>query len=152
MDFRFLYRQSDGRIGRSAFIRAAAPLIAIFAVVAGLMAVLGPFAHRGLDARKLFDAPTLLANLTLLAATFVFLLAAVSWVNLAAKRFRDRGRPGPVGLAGALPFVLMVAGAAMWLQPRVAPDLPLWPFWTLVAAVALATLVELLDLSGANRR
>ena len=79
----------------------------------------------------------------------MILLVAVSFYNLSAKRWRDRGRPA--ALAGALPLALLLAGAAHWLVPRSEDVLPIWIALALdglVLVVALWTAVELGCLAG----
>jgi uncharacterized membrane protein YhaH (DUF805 family) len=49
------------------------------------------------------------------------LLIAICHYNLSAKRWRDRGRPP--ALAGLLPFLTLMTGAAYWLQPRIADSM-----------------------------
>ena len=48
-DFRFLYRTDKGRIDRAAWLRAAAPLAASFAVTTAIMLAVLPWANRPLS-------------------------------------------------------------------------------------------------------
>jgi uncharacterized membrane protein YhaH (DUF805 family) len=81
-----------------------------------------PWANRGLDERKLIDVMALVTYVYLIAMAFALILIAVSFYNLSAKRLRARGLP--TGLAGLAPFTAFIAGAAHWLQPRVADVFP----------------------------
>ena len=154
--FHFLYRTDQGRIDRARWIAAAAPLVIGLAVGTAILSAALPYANRTLDERVFYDPLAFAANAYIVAYAFALLLTAISWVNLAAKRFRDRGRPAPLGLAGLLPLAVLVAGAVDWLQPRVADIMPRWSVWGCEAAqalIALWTLAELLDVvSKAPRR
>lgn len=147
-DFRFLYRTDKGRIDRAGWLRAAAPLALSFALTTAIMLAVLPWANRPLSERAFFDPAALAANTYIIAYAALTILTGISWVNLGAKRFRDRGRPAPLGLAGLLPLAMLVAGAAAWLQPRVAEVMPRATVWACEAAlvvVAIWTLAELLD-------
>jgi hypothetical protein len=74
------------------------------------------------------------------------LLVAVSYVNLSAKRFRDRHLSPALGYASIAPFAALLAGAAHWLQPRVTEAMArgwVWGADAILIAVALWTLYEL---------
>ncbi|MFO1115339.1 MAG: hypothetical protein U1E28_06630 [Beijerinckiaceae bacterium] len=154
-DFRFLYRTEQGRIDRARWISGAAPVAAL--VVIGTLALwlALPYANRPLSERAFYDPATFVANFYILAFAGALILAAISWTNLSAKRFRDRGRPAPLGLAGLLPLAALVTGAAHWLQPRVAEVMPRWTVWScdvLLVIVAIWTFIELFDLTpGASK-
>ncbi|MDE2364515.1 MAG: hypothetical protein KGM42_17700 [Hyphomicrobiales bacterium] len=154
--FHFLYRSDKGTIDRARWSAAAAPLAAIFVVTTFFVSVALPYSNRPLTERALFDPATFAANAYIIVYAFLLLLLAICWVNLGAKRFRDRGRPAPLGLAGLLPLAALVAGAAAWLQPRVAEDMPRWTVWgcdAIVIVIALWTIAELFDLTPkANSR
>ena len=147
-DFRFLYRTDKGRIDRSGWLRAAAPLALSFVVTTAIMLAILPWANRPLSERAFFDPAALAANTYIIAYAALTILTGISWVNLGAKRFRDRGRPAPLGLAGLLPLAMLVAGAAAWLQPRVTEVMPRAMVWMCEAAlvvVGLWTLAEMFD-------
>ncbi len=153
-DFRFLYRTDKGRIDRAAWLRAAAPLAASFAVTTAIMLAVLPWANRPLSERAFFDPAALAANTYILAYAALTILTGISWVNLGAKRFRDRGRPAPLGMAGLLPLAMLVAGAAAWLQPRVAEAMPrasVWGCEILLLVVANWTAAEMFDLIAKGR-
>jgi uncharacterized membrane protein YhaH (DUF805 family) len=149
--FFFLYRSDEGRVTAAQWRAAAWPLAAIFAVTtAGLLVAL-PWTNRGLSERAFYDPAAIAANVYFLAYVFLTILIGISWVNLAAKRFRDRGRPAPLGLAGLMPLAALIAGASHLLQPRIADTVPRGTVWTcdaILIAVVLWTLAELFDLFG----
>ena len=118
--FAFLFRTEQGRIDRQTWHYGAGLLALPLVVLTGLWLALAPYANRSLDQRAFADPRTFASYAYLVVYAFAVLLIAVCYVNLSAKRFRDRGRPAPVGLAGLLPFVALCDGAARWLQPRVA--------------------------------
>jgi uncharacterized membrane protein YhaH (DUF805 family) len=117
-EFAHLFRTEEGRVDRAVWSRAASFLAAIFVATTGVWIAIAPFARRGLDGRGFFDPQAFVVNLYLLAYAFVVILLAISWVNLGAKRFRDRGLAPPVGLAGIFPLLALFDGAFHWLQPR----------------------------------
>lgn len=146
--FRFLYRTEAGRIPRAIWVRGALPLLL---VLSGLTAVLRQalrFTNKPLGERAFIDGPTIAAHVYIVVYAAAALLIAISWVNLSAKRFRDRGRQAPLALAGLLPLAAFVAGAAHWLQPRVAEVMPRWSVTTLDAlalVVLVWTIAEMFD-------
>lgn len=142
----FLYRTDQGRIDRSTWARGAAGLAAVLAPLTLLWLALLPYTEHDLAKSAFFVWQTVAAYAYLVVYATVVLLVSASWVNLSAKRFRDLNRPAPLGLAGLLPFAALLAGAAHWLQPRVAEVMPRW-YVTIgdvaLAAVVLWTLFEL---------
>lgn len=153
-DFRFLYRTDKGRIDRAGWLRAAAPLALSFAFTTAVVLAVLPWANRPLSERAFFDPAALAANTYIIAYAALTILTGISWVNLGAKRFRDRERPAPLGLAGLLPLAMLVAGAAAWLQPRVAEVMPRATVWACEAAlvvVAIWTLAEMFDVIAKGR-
>lgn len=152
--FRFLYRTDKGRIDRAGWLRAAAPLAISFAVSTAIMLAVLPWANRPLTERAFFDPAALASNTYILAYAALTIFTAISWVNLGAKRFRDRGRPAPLGLAGLLPLAMLVAGAAAWLQPRVAEVMPrasVWACEAALVAIAVWTALEMFDVIAKSR-
>ena len=118
-----------------------------------MLAIL-PWANRPLSERAFYDPAALATNTYILLYAALTLLTGISWVNLGAKRFRDRGRPAPLGLAGVLPLAMLVAGAADWLQPRVAEVMPramVWACEGVMAAVAIWTALEMFDVIAKGR-
>jgi uncharacterized membrane protein YhaH (DUF805 family) len=148
-EFRFLYRTDQGRIDRPNWLRGALPLVVVLGLTSVVLHDVIGYANRDLTQRPFYDPATLATNVYILVYTLTTLLIGISWVNLSAKRFRDRGRPAPLGLAGLLPLAALATGAAHWLQPRVAEVMPAWTvsaFDGMVAIVATWTLLELFDL------
>ncbi len=67
---------------------------------------------------------TILAYSYLILFAFAVLFIAISFSNLSAKRLRARGLP--TGLAGLVPLLALLAGAAHWLQPQVPDVIAIW--------------------------
>ncbi len=150
----FLYRTEAGRIDRPTWIRGAIPLAVALGALTTLWLALAPFVARDPGQRTFFDPFAVAASLYLIVYAFAAIFIAVSWVNLTAKRLRDRGRATPVGLAGLFPLLALCAGALHWLQPRIA-DFPRWPVWigdAVVIACFAWTLADCADLFRAQRR
>jgi uncharacterized membrane protein YhaH (DUF805 family) len=148
--FSFLFRSDAGRIDRPTWWRGTILLAGPLVLATFGWTELAPWAHRGLDERGLIDVPTLAAYVYLLIYAFAVLLIAISFYNLCAKRWRDRGRPA--ALAGTLPLALLFAGAAHWLVPRSEDMVPIWVALVLdgvALAIALWTLIELGCLAAA---
>ena len=106
------------------------------------------------EAWRYADPAALAANTYILAYAALTIFTAISWVNLGAKRFRDRGRPAPLGLAGLLPLAMLRAGAADWLQPRVAEVMPrasVWACEAVLLVVAVWTALEMFDVIAKGR-
>jgi uncharacterized membrane protein YhaH (DUF805 family) len=145
LDARFGFRTDVGRIGAGTWREGAGLLAGVLAVLTIVWLFVEPYAHRELGAgTALFDARTFLAFVYLLFYAFALIFIGVSFYNLSAKRWRDRGRPS--SLAG-LPLVLaLVAGSIHWLQPRVADVMSIWYVVGAdisLAAVLIWTIVEL---------
>lgn len=137
-DFAFLYQSEQGTIGARIWARSAALLAAIFVVATGVWLALRPLGTRSLAERHLFDPLAIAANLYQLVYILAVILLAISWVNLSAKRFRDRGMMPPVGLAGIFPLFALLDGALRWLQPQMPDILPRWSVFVGDGLVALA--------------
>lgn len=137
-DFAFLYQSEQGVIDARVWARAAALLTAIFVAVTGVWLVVRPFGRRSLAERHLFDPLAIAANFYQLFFIFAVILLAISWVNLSAKRFRDRGLAPPIGLAGIFPLFALLDGALRWLQPQIADILPRWTVFAGDGLVAVA--------------
>jgi len=137
---RFLYRTDEGAIDRVTWRRGANVLAAIVATATAPWLALAPHTDHDLAKTPLWAPMTALAYAYLLLYAFVGLLAAISFVNLSAKRFRALGMSPPLGVASLAPLAAFFAGAAHWLQPRVAEVFPRWgvyPFdLALLAALA----------------
>lgn len=153
--FRFLYRTDAGRIARATWARGALPLLLAFSALTAVLRQALRFTNRPLGERAFIDGSTIAAHVYIVVYAAAALLIAISWVNLSAKRFRDRGRPAPLALAGLLPLAAFVAGAAHWLQPRVAEVMPRWSVTTLDAlalAALIWTIAEMFDLFPGGRK
>ncbi|MBI1868260.1 MAG: hypothetical protein HYS06_08210 [Methylocystis sp.] len=122
----FLYRTDQGRIDRATWLQGAAWLVGALVPLALGWRALSPYAEHDLSKSPLFVPMTVAAYAYALVYALAVVLIAISWVNLSAKRFRDRGRPAPLALAGLLPLTAFLAGAAHFLQPRVAAAMPYW--------------------------
>jgi len=146
---RFLYRSEEGVIDRRLWWLGVAPLASILFVMTAIWRVLEPHAQRGLDERAFLDPMTIVAYFYLALYAFAVIFAAVCFVMLSMKRLRDRGRP--TGLAGALPLMALLAGAAHWLEPQV--DGPVVSALAIISWIALGlalawTIIEMGVLSG----
>lgn len=143
--FTFLFRQDQGVIGRATWWRWTLVLALVLGVLSGIWRLLAPYANRSVEAgERLFEPLTFVAYAYLLVFAFAVILIGVCHYNLSAKRWRDRGRIG--GLAGLLPLSALLAGAAHWLQPRIAESMPGWTVTVtdaILIAVILWNIVEL---------
>ena len=144
--FRFLYRSDQGRIDSLTWLRGVRALALVLVPFGLIWMVLSPYADHDITSTPFFVPLTVLAYAFAIFYAFVVLIVAVSYVNLSAKRFRDRGRAPALGLAGLAPFAALFAGAAHWLQPRVAEAMArgwVWGADAILIGVALWTLYEL---------
>lgn len=151
----FLYRTEQGRVDRTTWVRGAAGLAAVLAPLTLIWLALSPYTEHDLAKTPFFVWQTVAAYAYLAVYALAVLLISASWVNLSAKRFRALGRPAPLGLAGMLPLAALLAGAAHWLQPRVAEVMPRWYvsiFDVALVAVAAWSLLELGYRRGADER
>lgn len=151
--FTFLFRTDAGRIDRPTWWRGTMLLVGLLLLLTLGWTALAPWARRGLDERILVELASVAAHVYLFVYAFVILLVAVSFYNLSAKRWRDRGRPA--ALAGALPLALLFAGAADWLVARPQDLMPIWiatALHVLALAVAIWTAVELGCLAGRSEK
>ena len=131
-DFRFLYRQGEGVIGRASWARASVPPVAIALALTALAIFIAPDKPRDLGNQDFADVGIVATHVYFLAYAFALILCAVAEYFVCAKRFADRGRPQ--GLAGLAPFALFLAGAANWYQPRSEGTMPGWLTWAFDAA------------------
>ena len=134
----FLFKTDQGEIDAPTWRRGAAVLLAILVVATILWRLLAPYARHDLDTMPFLQPMVMIAYTYLIVYSFAVILTAVCYVNLTAKRLRARHRPP--GLAGLLPLLMLLAGAAHWLQPRMGDEMPAGaPF--VFDAFALAVLV-----------
>jgi uncharacterized membrane protein YhaH (DUF805 family) len=150
--FRFLYRQGEGAIGAREWRAASALPLGIAAALTLAWLAIMPREARDLQREGLIDWRVALVYLYLIAFVFALILVAVAEYFLSAKRFADRGKPP--ALAGLAPFLLLLAGAAHWYQPRSEGWMPAWETWpidALAVAVIAWNVVELGFLEGRGR-
>lgn len=123
---RFLYRADQGRIDRATWLRGAGALVAILAPFTLIWFALQPYTMHDLAKSPFFAPETVAAYAYLIFFSFVVLLISISFVNLSAKRFRDRGRAPPLGLASLAPLAALFAGALHFIQPRLSEVFARW--------------------------
>ena len=141
--FRFLYREAEGRIGPAEWVRASALPVGIAVAMTALAWLIAP-GPRDLGSQPFFSVSIILVHAYLMIYGFALILLAVMQYFVSAKRFRDLGRPS--GLAGLAPFALLLAGAAMWFQPRsegAMPEWAVWPFYLVALGVVVWNVIEL---------
>ncbi len=146
---RFLYRMDQGRIDGATWVRGAGALAAILAPLTLIWLALRPHIVHDLSKSPLFAPEIFAAYAYALSYAFVLILIAASYVNLSAKRFRDRGRPAPLGLASLFPLAVLLVGAAHLapiLHPSVAETMPSWFVGSLDAALVVAALWTIVEL------
>lgn len=144
--FRFLYRSDQGRIDSITWLRGVRPLAVVLVPFALIWSLLAPYTDHDISTSPFFVPQTAIAYGFAILYAFIVLLVAVSYVNLSAKRFRDLGRSPALGFASLAPFVALIAGAAHWLQPRVAEAMArgwVWGADAVLLGVVLWTLYEL---------
>ncbi len=120
----FLYRSDQGRIGAKIWWMGAWPLGAIFAILTIGAVLSTPFMKHDLATTPFFAWSVVAAYAYIVIYVFALLLIAICFYNLSAKRWRDRGKPS--ALAGLLPFVALLSGAAHWLYPQMDGQVPAW--------------------------
>ena len=143
---RFLYRSDQGRIDPVTWLRGVRTLALVLVPFALIWLFLAPYTDHDITTSPFFVPQTALAYAFAILYAFVVLLIAVSYVNLSAKRFRDRGLSPALGFASLAPFAALIAGAAHWLQPRVAEAMTrgwVWGADAVFIGVVLWTLYEL---------
>jgi len=143
-DFRFLYRQADGVVGRATWARASLPPVAMALALTALALFIAPDKARDLGSQDFADLAIVATHAYFLAYAFALILCAVAEYFVSAKRFADRGKPR--ALAGLAPFALLLAGAANWYQPRsegAMPEALTWVFDAIAAGVVAWNVIEL---------
>ncbi len=148
--FRFLYRQGEGTINRRQWRRASWPPVAIALAMTFLWLVIAPRQARDLSREGLIDVGVIATYAYLLVYVFALLLCAIAEYFVSAKRFADRGKPQE--LAGLAPFLLFLAGAAHWYEPRSEGTMPLWLAWAFDAAAAAVILWTVAELGFAAQK
>lgn len=122
----FLYRTDQGRIGRATWAKGAGCLAAILAPLTLVWLALKPYAAHDLAKTPFFAPETIAAYAYVMFYAFAVFLIAISFVNLSAKRFRDRGYKAPLFLGALLPLAAFLVAAAHFLQPRVVEVMSHW--------------------------
>ena len=143
---RFLYQTEQGRIDRATWRRGASALLAVLLPLTLIWFALQPYTAHDLATTPFFAPMTILAYAYVIFYAFAVMLAVVSFINLSAKRFRDRGLEPSLGFASIAPLVALLAGAAHFWQPRAAEVMSRWYVWgvdALFVAAALWTFYEL---------
>ncbi len=143
---RFLYRTDQGRIDRATWRRGAGALVAVLLPLTLIWFALAPYSVHDLAMTPFFAPMTIVAYAYVIFYAFAVMLIVVSFINLSAKRCRDRGLTPPLGLASLAPLLALLAGAAHFLQPRVAEVMSRWYVWGVDAVfvgAALWTIYEL---------
>ena len=143
-NFRFLYRELEGRIDRRTWWIAVLPIVCALIVMTAIWIAIMPPGARDLTQEKFFDAKSLAAYAYLLVFALAILIGFVMIYHASAKRLTDRGLPQ--ALAGLPPFALFLDGAMHWLAPRAEGAIAPAMLWTLdVAALAILvwTIIEL---------
>jgi uncharacterized membrane protein YhaH (DUF805 family) len=146
----FLFRTDEGRIDARTWRVCTAGFCLVLLGLTAIWIVLAPNAHRDIGSSPFFSVATMAAYAYLLVYAFAILLIGICHYNLSAKRWRDRGKPA--ALAALLPLAVLFAGAAHWLQPRVAEDMSFGYVLAcdlLLAAIIVWNIVELAALPAA---
>ncbi|MGD9541168.1 hypothetical protein [Methylocystis sp.] len=143
---RFLYQTEEGRIDRATWRRGAGALLAALAPLTLIWFALQPYSSHDLATTPFFAPMTILAYAYVIFFAFAVMLAVVSFINLSAKRFRDRGLTPPLGLASLAPLLALVAGAVHFWQPRAAEVMSRWYVWGVDAIFVAGTLWTIYEL------
>jgi len=142
--FHFLYRQTEGVIDRTTWIRASLGPLGIALGLTIIAWLVAPNQPRDLGSQAFFSLGLVVAHAYLILYGFALFVCAVAEYFVSAKRFRDRGRPAE--LAGLAPFAFLVAGSAHWFQPRSEGAMPEWATTAIdivTLAIVVWTVVEL---------
>ncbi len=143
--FNFLFRTDQGVISADVWWRGTLALVAALVLLSFVWDAFNRHNSKtALADRALFD-PMIFATYAYLTFYGIMIIViCVSHYNLSAKRLRALNMPP--ALAGLLPLSALVAGAAHWLQPRMADVMPMWSVGTLdvlFGAVALWSIYKL---------
>ena len=142
----FLYRTDRGEIDRATWRSGALGLLAVLIPATIIWFLLEPYTIHDLSKSPFWVPQTAAAYAYVIFYAFIVILAAISFANLSAKRFRARGLKAPLTLAGLVPLAAFLAGAAHFFQPRLADLFSRWsvyPFDLALIGVAAWTLYEL---------
>ncbi len=128
--FRFLYRQSEGRIGPGDWARASLLPVGIALAMTAVAAAIAP-GPRDLSTQPFFSLSIVAVHIYFIIYGFALIVAAVAQYCVSAKRFNDLGQSS--SWAGLAPFALLLLGAALWYQPRSEGVMPAWAVYPFVA-------------------
>ena len=141
---RFLFRDEHGVIDAPTWCFHAGWLAVLAVALTLVWFALRPYAQHDLKTEAFLAPMTIVAFAYLIAYSFALILVAICYVLLSMKRFRALG--APVGLAGLVPFLALLAASAHFLRAQT-PDVVALPYviGLDVALVAAAgwTIVEL---------
>lgn len=121
---RFLFREEAGEIDAPTWRRNVAWLAACAGALTLVWWALRPYAHHDLSNSAFLAPMTILAYSYLLVFTFAVLLIAISYTMLTIKRLRACRLP--TGLAGLVPFLALICGAAHFLYGKTPDVVPAW--------------------------
>lgn len=121
---RFLFREEAGEIDAPTWRRHVAWLAALALVLTLVWWALRPYARHDLSQSAFIAPMTILAYTYLLAFAFAVLLIAISYTMLTIKRLRACHLP--TGLAGLVPFLALLSGAAHFLQGKTPDVVSVW--------------------------
>jgi hypothetical protein len=141
---RFLYRDSEGAIGPGVWARASALPVGVALIMTLIAWAIAPRTPRDLGSQPFFSWSIFAVYTYLLVYGFALIFCAVVQYFVSAKRYNDLGKSQAWG--GLAPFVLLLAGAAHWYQPRSDGTMPGWavyPFDALAIAVVVWSVAEL---------
>ncbi len=143
---RFLFRTDQGRIGAKTWWAGSLGLAAILAVLTAVDVLLMPYRQHDLAKTPFFDGAVIAAYVYVIVYVFALILIAICFYNLSAKRWRDRAKPA--ALAGLLPFVALLAGAAHWLYPQMNGEVPAWSLIAIDAAFVIILIWTVIELGA----
>lgn len=140
----FLFRNENGLINAPTWRLHVGWLAALLVAMTLIWLPLRPYTHHDLAKSALIAPMTIVAFTYLIAYAFAVLLIAISYTMLSIKRLRDRGEP--TGLAGVMPLIALLAGAAHWLQPQVPDVISFWYVVAIDTLLAIAVALTIADL------
>ena len=141
---RFLFREDFGVINAATWRFHAAWLLVLLLALTVLLVPLEPYMKHDLAKQPFFAPLTILAYTYVITYSFVVLSIAISYTMLSIKRLRDRGKP--TALAGLVPFLVLIAGSAHFLQPIAADAISIWYVVTLDALLVVAIVATVVEL------
>ena len=124
--FRFLYREAERPIGPGLWARASALPVGAALAMTAIAWVIAP-GPRDLASQPFFSVSIVAVHAYLLVYGFALMFLSVMQYFVSAKRFLDLGKP--TAWAGLAPFALLLAGAAVWFQPRSEGLMPEWALY-----------------------